>query len=308
MSSRDAAIAEIVEIAERHDLTEKEIVEALKSTVKEDRGGTILSRLLAYLGGIFIISGLAVFITMFWDDMNTVAHLVVTLGAGMVAMILAVQSLSNDRFSKAATPLFLIGAALQSTGIMVAFDELGTGGDPQIALLAMTVVMTLQMLAVFWKYQRDALLFVALIFGASSVGNALDLMHVDDELITLIVGLSLLFLTAGIDRTVYRSITPFWYFVGSAMFLWAAFELLEDTPFNIVYLGLTALAIYFSTVAKSRTLLFVSTVAMISYLGYFTYEHFVDSAGWPVVLIVMGLVLTGLSSAAIKINKKYIAE
>jgi hypothetical protein len=308
MRDKAVALAQIVEIAERNDLGEKEITYALKCAVTENPGGTVLSGLLAYLGGIFIISGLAVFITMFWEDMNTAAHLIVTLGAGIAALVLAIQSLSHDRYSKVATPLFLIAAALQSTGIMVAFEELGTGGDPQVALLAMTVVMTLQMLAVFWKYQRDALLFFALVFGAASFGNAYDLMDMDDDLITLIVGLSLLFVTAGIDRTTYRSITPFWYFAGSAMFLWAGFELLEHTPFHVLYLGLTAFTIYISTVTKSRTLLFVSTVAMISYLGYFTYENFVDSAGWPLVLIVMGLVLTGLSSVAIKINKKYIAS
>jgi len=307
MSARDTALAEIVEIAERNGLSEKEITNALRSASKENPGGTILSRLLAYLGGIFIISGIGVFITMFWEDMNTAAHLVVTLGAGVAAMILAILYLFHDRFSKAATPLFLMAAALQSTGILVAFDELGTGGDEQKATLAMTVVMMLQMLAVFFKYQRDVLLFLALIFGAASAGNALDLVNLDEDMITLVVGFSLLLVTAGVDRSAFRSITPFWYFAGSAMFLWAAFELLEDTPFHVLFLGLAALSIYYSTVAKSRTLLFVSTVAMISYLGYYTYQNFVDSAGWPLVLIVLGLLLTGLSTAAIKINKKYIA-
>jgi hypothetical protein len=308
MTSREAALAEIVEIAERNNLSGREIASALKTIERENSGGTVLSKLLAYLGGIFVFSGLAVFITMFWEHMNTAAHLIVTLGAGIVALILAIQFLSKDPLSKAATPLFLMAAILQSTGIMVAFDELGTGGDPQKALLAMTTVMTLQMLAVFWKHHRDVLLFIALLFGACSVGNVLDLLNVDEELTTLLVGLTLMLLTAGINRTAYRSITPFWYFISSCMFLWAAFDLLKNTPFHLLFLGLTGFSIYLSTVAKSRTLLFVSTVAMISYLGFFTHQHFVNSAGWPLVLIVMGLVLIGLSSAAIKINKKYIAS
>ena len=308
MSARDAAIAEIVEIALRHDLTRNEISDALESTLKESPGGTLLSRLFAYIGGIFIFSGLAVLITMFWEDMNTAAHLVVTLGAGIVALILAIQLLSSDRFAKAATPLFLIAAVLQSTGIMVAFDELGTGGDVQHALLAMTTVMTLQMMLVFWRHRRDVLLFVALVFGVLSLGNALELMDIDDELITLLAGLSLMILTYGLDRTAHRSITPFWYFAGSAMLLWAAFDLIRETPFHVFYLGLAAFVIYLSTISRSRTLLFTGTLSMMAYLGYFTAEYFVDSIGWPLVLIVLGLLFIGVSSAAIRINNKFISR
>jgi hypothetical protein len=170
----------------------------------------------------------------------------------------------------------------------------------------MTAVMTLQMLAVFWKCQRTVLLFIALAFGGATFSITFDLMGVNYELNALIVGLSLMLITYDIDKTVHRTITPFWYFIGSAIFLWAAFDLIEDTSVHILYLGLAAFMIYLSTVAKSRTLLFVSTCSMIGYLGYLAAEYFVDSIGLPVALILMGLILIGLSSFAIKINKKYI--
>jgi hypothetical protein len=149
--------------------------------------------------------------------------------------------------------------------------------------------------------------FIALIFGTLTLGNTFDLLGIDQEVNAMIVGLSLLLLSYGIDKTDYRDITPFWYFLGGAASLWAVFELLENTPVHVLYLGLTAFMIYVSTVAKSRTLLFVSTLAMVGYLGYFTAEYFVDSTGWPVALIFMGLVLIGLSNMALRINRKYIS-
>ncbi len=306
MGAKETALAEIVDIAQRNNLAAKDITAALKAVANDYPSGSILSRLLAYIGGIFLLCGLGFLIEMHWENMNTAAHLVITLGAGLVALILAILFLDHDKFSMAATPLFLLAALFESYGMMVAFDELGTGGNPQHAVLAMTAVMTLQMLILFWKYQRAVLLFIALAFGGATFSIAFDLMDIDYELNALIIGLSFMLLTYGIDKTVHRTITPFWYFIGSAVFLGAAFDLIEDTSVHILYLGLTAFMIYLSTVVKSRTLLFVSSCSMIGYLGYFTEEYFVDFIGWPVALMLMGILLIGLSSFAFKINKKYI--
>jgi hypothetical protein len=308
VNDREAALAEIVDLARRNGLSARDIVEALKTPApgNDTPSGSIVRRLLAYIGGIFVFAGVVVYIGMFWGDMNSAARIIITLGTGVVALIISILLLDHDRFAKAATPLFLIAAWLEPMGIMVAFNELGTGGDPQHAVLVTTTVMLLQQLLVFPRFQRSVLLFIALVFGALTFGNAFNLMDVDEEINVMVIGLSLLLVSYGIDKTRHFSITPFWYFVGGAAFLWGAFDLIEDTPAHVLYLGLTAFMIYVSTVAKSRTLLFASTLAMIGYLGYFTAEYFVDSTGWPVALIFMGLVLIGLSNIALRINRKYI--
>ncbi|MDX1735927.1 MAG: hypothetical protein R3228_16245 [Halioglobus sp.] len=309
MSAKDAALDEIVEIARLNGLSASDIAAALNTSTGGEGvpGGSIIRRLLAFIGGIFVFAGVIVYIGMFWEDMNSAARIIITLGTGVVALVIAILLLDHDRFASAATPLFLIAAWLQPTGIMVAFDELGSGGDPQHALLATTTVMLMQQLLVYTRFQLPVLLFVALFFGTLTFGNAFDLIEVDEEVNVTIVGLSLLLLSFGIDKTSQRGITPFWFFVGGAAFLWGVFELIEGTPFHLVYLGLTAFMIYLSTVARSRTLLFVSTLAMIGYLGYFTAEYFVDSTGWPVALVFMGLALIGVSNMALRVNRKYIA-
>ena len=57
----------------------------------------------------------------------------------------------------------------------------------------------------------------------------------------------------------------------------------------------------------SRTLLVVSTVAILGYIGYFTRQHFVDSFGWPFALILLGLTLVALSALAVRIDRRDIA-
>ena len=64
--------------------------------------------------------------------------------------------------------------------------------------------------------------------------------------------------------------------------------------------------VYLSAVLHSRTLLAVSTLALLAYTGWFTSEHFADSIGWPLALIVFGIVMIGLSALAVRIDRDYV--
>ena len=64
--------------------------------------------------------------------------------------------------------------------------------------------------------------------------------------------------------------------------------------------------VYLSVTLHSRTLLFVATAAILAYTGWFTSEHFADSVGWPIALIIFGLVMIGLSALAFRIDRDYV--
>ena len=63
---------------------------------------------------------------------------------------------------------------------------------------------------------------------------------------------------------------------------------------------------YLSVVLHSRTLLFVATLAILAYTGWFTGQHFADSVGWPIALMVFGLVMIGLSALAFRVDRDYL--
>ena len=63
--------------------------------------------------------------------------------------------------------------------------------------------------------------------------------------------------------------------------------------------------VFISTLIKSRILLFTSSVAALAYIGHFTAEHFADNVGWPISLMIMGIVFIVLSKVALVINQKY---
>jgi hypothetical protein len=202
--------------------------------------------------------------------------------------------------------MFLVAAALEPTGMLVAFDEFGSGGDWRVAGLITFGTITLQFGATFGLLRRSTPLFAALLFGTLFWWTALDLLDVDNKLIALVLGGAMILAAVGIDRTGHRDITPVWYLFGASAFLYGFFDAVERTPFEIAFLGAAAAFVYLSVVLHTRTLLFVATIAILAYTAWFTGEHFAQSVGWPLALIVFGMFMIALSALAFRIDRNYV--
>lgn len=212
----------------------------------------------------------------------------------------------DARFNKATAPMFLIAAALEPTGMLVAFDEYGSGGDWRLASLTIAGTIAVQFAAAFRSVRRSTPLFITILFAIVFWWTALDLVDVDDTVIAIVLGLSMLLAAVGVDRTTHRTMTPVWYFVGAAVFLYGLFDAVQRTPFEILFVAVAAAFVYASVALRTRALLFVATLAMLAYTGWFTGEHFADSVGWPLALIIFGMLMIGLSAVAFRIDRDYL--
>jgi hypothetical protein len=305
MSDRTEALEQIANIAARHGLSAREIAQAQDRTVKppqDERSTGILARVLAYLGGIFVLAGIAIIIGMQWDHFNSATRVLMTLGVGFTIFLFALVTMTDPRFSRVTTPMLLVGAVLQPTGIVVMLNEYAHGGDPEHGLLFMCAVMFVQQLFTFLAKRCTVLLFTTLFFGAAGFGTLCEILDIDYEIVFIALGIGLTALSWSIDRTMHHAITPFWYLAGSVFFLVGTFEVLENTPLEILYFGLAAGVMYLGTVVRSRTLLFSSVLALMGFTGYFFRDSLANAFG----LIVMGLMLIGLSALAMSLNRKYI--
>jgi len=306
MSERETALAEIAALARKHGLSLDEVRRALDASAAPAERRGLLGRALGYLGGTFVFAGLCVFVGTFWDEMNSAARIVVTLGSGIVALILSHIATVTPRHEKLATPLYLMAVVLQPTGLLIAFSELSTGGDPLHAQLAVSAVMHVQCLLLFARHRRTTPLFFALFFGFAALATVLELLEADPELNGLVVGATCFLVTIAVQRTEHAGITPFWFLVAAVLLQVSLFEILEDAAFEMTFVALPCALVYFSTSLRSRTLLAAGTLGMLLYIGYFTGEHFADSLGWPIALIVIGFAMMALGTAAVRIHRRYI--
>ena len=310
MSTKEDALHDIIALAKHNNITLDEIKYALEAApvLASTPSTSVLSKLFGYIGGIFVFAGIGVFISMYWDDFGSAARVIVTLGTGLVAFFMALACLTDKRYERAATPLFLIAAILQPTGILVMLKEYSSGGDARDGLIFMSAYMLIQQGAIFWSKRRTVLAFSAILFGGILFANVFDVWDLDEKLIGSVIGASLICIAYALQQSKHLAIAPFWYFIGAMILMWSVFEAVENTPFELVYLGLAALLIFLSTYVRSRTLLLVGTLAMLVYIGYYTAKHFANTLGWPIALVMIGIALIGMSALAVRLNNKYIKQ
>jgi len=310
VSDKDDALVEIVGLIRRHGLTVEAVASALdeESGAGAPRSSGILSRLFGYVGGAFVCAGLAIYIGMRWDDLGATGRVLLTLGPGFCTFVLALVCTTNKAFAEAATPLFLIAALVQPTGILVMLQEFSQGGDPAYGVLFMNLLMGIQQGCAFLARRRTVLAFTTLVFATGFSTVALDLLHADHDLMGIMLGISFGCVAWSLDRSVHRSLAGLVYFFAALLFLSASYHALRHTAVEVLFVGLACGVVFLSTVARSRSLLGVGTLALIAYIVNFIAEHFAHNLNAPLLLVFVGFVLIATGAAAVRINKTYIRE
>ncbi|HYD16882.1 MAG TPA: DUF2157 domain-containing protein, partial [Patescibacteria group bacterium] len=165
MTARQDALVEVTDIIKRHGLTLEEVYAALQGTpeFKAQKSSSMLMRAFGYLGGLFVVSGVAAFVGMAWNDMGTIGHIIATLGIGFCLFIMALTCSSNEKLEVAATPLFLLAALLEASGLGVLLDAFSRGGNPAHGVLFITALMTIQQGGAFIARDRTVLAFTTLV-------------------------------------------------------------------------------------------------------------------------------------------------
>lgn len=311
MTTRSEAIGQIRSLITEYQITREECLSLFPSpldatAVTPEGSGSLLQRVMVYIGGVFIFMGLCVYIGMIWDDLNALSRVIVSLGSGFVAFMLGLFCLSDIRFSRAATPLFIIAAALEPTGMFVFMDEyLPHTGDIAKAATIVFGILTLQQCIAFIATRRTALLFFSVLFYFAALSTLMNWLEIDAPDGPLALGITGLMVSYGIARTEHRVISSFFFFFSAILTAAASFDLLSEGPLDVLLIGVAAAMIYLSTLAASRTLLTIGVLSLLAYLGYFTDEYFSDLVGWPIAMIIMGFLMIGISVFAVKLGKKF---
>lgn len=313
MSNKQAVLEQIVTLATQNGISASEIESAINGNKLENlsdkSGGSIAMRIFSILGGVFILAGVSAYIAMFWDEMNSATRVIITLGSGFVAYMMAVIFSRESRYLSSIVPLLLIAALLESFGLFVLIDEYFNNYTNNWRLVCLIVfgLMLVQQGLTFVSMRIPILLLTTLWFASSFFYIAFDMTGIAEEFNTVIIGGSLLSITYGLRNSIYGRVLQLAYFFGSIMFFVGLFELLRNTPFETLYLAIAAFMIYISVLVNSTVLLIISVLSMLSYIGYYTAQHFVHSVGWPLALIVLGILFFIISAGALRIKKKYIS-
>ncbi|MBT8144035.1 MAG: DUF2157 domain-containing protein [Gammaproteobacteria bacterium] len=307
--TREQALQQVCRLAREHDLTLTDITTALaasgRAQEQNGRASRNLMRVMTYLGATLVFAGIATFVGINWASFNSAARIIVTLGPGLAAFAMGWLAARDSRYTVAATPAFLIAAILVPTGLFVSNEELGplTYEAVQTGVFG---VVAVQFLLAAWQLQRSATVFLAIAFLSAFAMSLMDWIGFDGEVIAIVVGTGLILAAIGIQRGAHAVITPPGYLAGAGFLQGGVFELVDRTPFELLFVIVACALLYVGVVVRSRSLNIASIAGLTLYTAWFTQEYFANSFGWPLALITFGLVLIGLAFLGVRIDRRYL--
>jgi hypothetical protein len=280
-----------------------------------------LSDVLYYIGGGIIALGIGILVAQNWDRLATPAQILVTLGVGIAAFITGVLLNRYEDFGGASMAFFLVSAVVLPIGLGVVFDKAGldTGSASVQALISF--VMLAAFVGSFFLFKRTLFtlfsiiygtwLFFALVqmlIGSSPLGQDYKL----SEYRFLVVGLVYMLLGYYFRGSNQSSLTGALYGFGSLSFLGATLALGGFSPnqnmfWELVYPLLVFGIIFLSIRVKSKAFLVFGSLFLMSYIFKLTGEYFSNSLGWPLALVLAGLLIIAIAYYAVRISRKYLS-
>ena len=326
--NKQEVLLQVTELAKTKEITKEEVVYAYEAgagmtPISPTAHRFDISQVLYYIGGAIVFLGIAVLLYQNWSSFNTVVKILVTFGVAIVSYIVGVLFAKYPEYDGAANAFFLISALVSPVSLYVLFDKIGLDIATAPIQLAIYLVLTVVYIASF-KIMKKTLLYLFCIIFATGlfhyvvvwlIGNSLTQENALKvyEYEAMVTGLSYMLLGYHIQQTEEKALTGVLYAFGSFVFLMASIFLGGYSPnqnsfWELIYPLLVFGIIFASIYVKSKSLLTFGTLFLIAYILKLTAEYFSTGLGWPLALVLAGLIIMVVGYYAVRINKKYMRD
>ena len=277
------------------------------------------TNILYTIGGLIVLIGIGTLLFRFWSDLSSIVRITLTLGIAIAAYISGILLRSNNQSVGIAVVMQVIGAVLAPIGIFIALYE---SGIQDIAIGWITSVAVLLAIVYIFSlviFRSIIFSFFSIVFSTwalySGVAYALSGSSIISsdiyKYLTLAVGIGYLFLSSYVKKTSHYALSRTLDFFGSVGIFSAILVLSDFKPNQSALweiIGILCLfgGLYLSSASQNKTIFKTTSLFIIIFIIKFTGEYFVDSFGWPIALIIGGLILIGVGDGLVKFNKNLV--
>jgi hypothetical protein len=321
---REELLKELSEKIDKGELSRDEVVSRLHlGPAIQPHGNELtkrafqfsLAKMLYVLGTIIVIIGIVAFVTQIWEDIGSSARIAVTLGLGI--LIAAIGSvLLRQRPGEAIGVIFhVIGGLLIPGGVTVTMHELADPGVASVSLWPLTIafgIVLIFYLLLTVIHKHPILTFFAIANGTVFTYLLVEASFGDPPgdlyaYLTMVLSVSYLLFAYGFRDGWNKPLIGILRFLGVSGFLGSAFsQVFDSVPWQLLYFIIVIGGVTLSVYLRSRTILVISSFFLVCHISYITGEHFADSLGWPVTLVILGFVFLAVGYASFTISRKYI--
>ena len=314
----------IKELAQQKQITRKEITEAFDDATRDadDSNRAMgLSGIMYYIGGAIIFLGVSILIGQNWTYLNSFTKIAATLGIALATFLAGVLLRRDTKTSAIAEAMFLVSGLVLPVGLFATIDQLGSNASSPFNMFIISVVLFVVYLASFWAMRKTILEFFAFAFGGGLVVATVNLMvsgitvgNTANLYQYTILGIGAAYAAFGWwysqeERPLAGVLNGFgvMFFLGSALVL-GGYQPNQSIIWEILAPVLT-LAVMFSSVRiRSKAYLVFGAIALMVYILKITGEYFSQSFGWPLSLMIAGLLLMAVGYYSVQIKKRFMAK
>lgn len=323
MENKQEVLQYIKNLAAEKVVSREELVSAYDAgggLAKAKRFG--MSEILYYIGGMIVFLGIAILIEQNWSALSIITKILATLGSSIAAYFVGMAFSREKRFENVGSAFYLISALVMPIGLYVVFDNAGFDLSSLGIQSLVFAILLFVYYSSYFLFKKNIFLLFSIIFGTILyfcftgflVGNNI---YFNDsrfyEYRILAAGLAYMLLGYSFMKTERAALTGFLSGFGVLGFLGAALSLGGWTPnqnafWELAFPVLIFTIFYISTKIRSRSYLVFGTLFLMGDIMKITSEYFANSLGWPLALVIAGLLIIASGYASIYLGKRYISK
>jgi hypothetical protein len=278
--------------------------------------------LISIVGGVIIFIGITSLVSIYWNGFSSLSKLAVTLGIGLITFALGSALMLVKKYTGLA--LHIISPFLLIFGSAIFVYEFILPSNPPLDLILLSNTIT--GFVFFGLYLAADLLlkskffsFVSWLTGAFSYWSLIfycinifgippatlyesKFFVVFALIYSLVISIILYLMNKDSSKKAFVSVAGFFEtgFFLSYIFWW----LQGNSILEIIFGLIVFLCIYLSTLTNKLSTLIATMIGLVLYFSYITSRYFVGVVGWPVSIIIMGIVLVGSGYAFINLKPR----
>jgi hypothetical protein len=328
---KQTLLAEIEQLASYKKITLKELVAAYNSGKHLRSKGisynqATLEQIFYYLGGAIIFIGISILIGQHWASLTFFTRLMATLGSGIIAYVVGVLLQSNRNFAPIGQAFFLISALVLPLGFYVLLQHFGFKPNQDGLQAIISGILFFFFLISYWIFPITLFIIFNILFGSWLILSLTNFMIGGDPYFaylsffsyrTLLLAIVYLLLGYHYAEQEKHTLSGVLYGIGSFVLLSTVLNLSGWKPRQNLFWEetlfiLSFVVIFLSVPLRSRALLTIGTFFLMIFIGKLTTEYFVNNLGWPLALVLAGLMMIMIGYTSIRIynllNKKIIMQ
>jgi hypothetical protein len=274
-----------------------------------------LSKALYFIGGVVILIGIIILVVQNWKAMGSALQLLVTLGVALATFVAGLILRGRPGVATASMVFTGISGIMFPIGAGVMLDLMGISlSSPSVHM--MVAAALLLVFGVMLALMRDVVYaFFSILFGTWLYGAAIAwimkstggyILHLT-QYATMVLGIAYLFIAQPLRNAstyYYRRLSTVLSFFGLLGILGPVLTI--GGMWDVLYPFIVFAVMFGSVYLHNGTYLKIGAFFLMVYLIKISAQYFSGSFGWPLALVLAGIMLMVVGYATYYLNNKYI--